>query len=619
MATSVENRIAQAMSALQARGYTPEQAAGVVGNWIAESNMSPMVVQNKPGTYDDDGTTQDVLSNMPGPNIGYSYPQFTSPDRQKAFQKFVESLPKDISAEGVALLGALNELDTQGYEAGFKSKPDLLSATRYGFANYERPKSSQDKFSAEFAAELDRRREAAEKALGYATDAPFSPSYHTFSPDQNPNEAGVAAARMAMAAPAPAPGSISAGMSFTPPLPGAMPDVAGPLTPGYNFSPGFSSMGFNPQFAQPVTPQNPPAATQPTFANTSPPGWGSIAGNAIRDFASPTFSDSRASREPDGWNTPSPGLGNTPGPGMPAVSTPDYTTGSNGTFQSAPPSTMSAPGPTGATLAGDAISAARPVAGPLTPGYAFSSMKPKASAIAAAVADADAKAAAEAKAEMDRETARAKALSGLPQDDLTTATPVDAPAPKAPQVQKVMPRIAPRPVVQPPHPPSTPMTQKALNAYGLGDSPGSQLAAQIGTPNQFMGSGTSPQNFAKALTAISAITGNNLANVYASQLSSERPGISGVAFDALQNQYAKATNQPQTKGLLSGLLGDIGQAFGYGTSGAYGTASNPLSDGYMAGYGLGDAPSGGGFFSGLTNTLGGWGGGGFADNSRPGR
>lgn len=561
----------------------------------------------------------------------------------------------------------------------------------------------------------------------------------------------------------------SAGMSFTPALPGHM-DVPDPATPGYNFSQSFGNLGYNPQFAQPVTPQNPPksydplssirAPSDPFSANqmqalaaaaakmtgvaqvapkaptervsfddrttrepeswasnwspakeigvvtstpalsrwysdrkaaleaglpsppmpadarrelglpatastsydplssiaqpvtpqnppvaTQPGGWGAIAGNAISaartydplsSISAPTFATPRnqlPGASPDWGNA---GLGGGFG---------DFTTGSNGTFQKAPPSVMSAPepGPTGGSIAGAAIKQFAPQ--PVSAIPQFSNIKPTMAAVTAAVAAAD------EEAKKNAELAAAYTPPN-PRDDMYGVAPtVEKPTAtvKAPQVQKVQPRIVPKPVPMAPPPKPQPITQQQLNAAGLGDSPGSQLAAQIGTPSQFMGSGTSPQNFAKAVAAVAAINGNNLANSYAAQLNSNRPGVDGAAFNALQNEYAKATGQPGTTGILQGFMRDVGQAFSpifagssasnYGTpanpmsqkdlnafglgdalaprnGAAYGTPGNPMSQRDLNSYGLGDAPAGtsygGGssFMGGLGGLLGGLFGGG---------
>lgn len=339
------------------------------------------------------------------------------------------------------------------------------------------------------------------------------------------------------------------------------PPVASMEAPGYNFSQSFANgLGFNPQFAQPVTPQNPPAATQP--------GWGSIAGNAIsaaRPYDPLSSISPPARSTPDfgpDWGTP--GLGGGFG---------DFTTGSNGTFQKAPPSVMSAPepGPTGGSIAGAAIKQFAPAQVSAIP--QFSSIRPQMATVTAAVAAAD------------EEAAKNKALAEAytppsARDDMygvaPTAEPATTATPKAPQVQKVTPRIVPKAVpMQPPHPPSVPMTARDLASYGLGDSPGSQLSAAIGTPSQFMGTSTSPKDFAKAVAAVAAINGNNLANQYAAQLNSNRPEIQGVAYNALQNQYAQATGQPQTKSLLGGFLGDIGQIFTGASTPQIGFSNSP--------------------------------------------
>jgi len=329
------------------------------------------------------------------------------------------------------------------------------------------------------------------------------------------------------------------------------PSVQSMEAPGFNFSQSYGSLGYNPQFAQPVTPQNPPAATQP--------GWGSIAGEAIG-----------AARPPASVPNYGPDYGNA-GPGMPAVSTPDYTTGSNGTLQQSPPSVM---GPTGASLAGQAIGAAAP----LSALPQFSSMRPTMSGVDQAIAAADEAAAKNA------ELAQAYKPPSIRDDMYGVAPTVEPPsaavtAPKAPQVQKAMPRIAPKAV---PMQPATPTTPQGLAKYGLGDrpqSPGEALSQQIGTPQDFMGSSTSPQAFGKAVAAVAAINGSKDAQTYAGLLSD--PHLGGVAFDALNNEYAKATNQMQTPTLYDrAALSPIGRMLGMTANqlpfNGYGAANSPM-------------------------------------------
>lgn len=575
-----EQRIQQAMNTLQSQGYTREQAAGIVGNWLAESgpNLNPQQVENQDrygNVYRDEGTTQDVINGIPGPGTGYGLAQYTPSSRQRAFKKALEDMPTDWNGYQASVEAAAKEI-ADSYP-GFAKAKTLEDAARYGLKTYENPK---DKSESVAEARIAKARLAYNLGTDTAPDAlttdPTLGNTHLYryGPDQSLAEDGAQRARIGMPSNVNLGGGLgdvggqSAGMSFTPALPAPMPQPAPSVMDNYGFS-NFGSMGYNPQFAQPVTPQNPPAASRyDPLSSISPPsqapqpGWGSIAGNAI-GAARPSPS------------TPDFGpMGNTPGLGMPAVSTPDYTTGSNGSFQTAPPSTM-APGPTGATLAGGAIGAMAPVSAIPT----FSSIRPQMSAVTTALAAAD------AETQKNAELAAAYKPPRLRDDMYGVAPTVEPPtaavtAPKAPQVQKVQPRIAPKPVpMQPPHPPSVPMTQKDLNSYGLGDSPGSQLAASIGTPQQFMGTSTSPQDFAKTVAAVAAINGSKDAQTYASQLSD--PHLGGVAFDALNNEYAKATNQMQTPTLYDrAALSPIGRMLGMTANqlpfNGYGAANSPM-------------------------------------------
>lgn len=612
MASLREQRIQQAMNALQAEGYTPTQAAAVVGNWLAESGLNPTASfgDNNPPTGEN-LTVGDVIAANPGKDYGIA--QYTG-QRRKDFISFLKTLPTGIDAYGASLLGALNELDKKGYGKEFKSKKDLEAAVDYGFRKYETPGVVIDGTKAAQDREFSRRYALAKLALSTdpLQETPFKPSYFTFAPDQTPNEAGVAAARMKMTPAVPA--RESAGMSFTPPLPGAMPDVAGPLTPGYNFSNLFG-MGlpdplagaqnlFSPvkdyerqpmpqvspdsmrQFLQ-DTPPNPGLREIPAAPRATPPwSWPQAQTyDPLSSIGTMLPSAPPASGIPDygpDWGTP--------GPGLPAVSTPDYTTGSDGTFQTTAPSTM-APKTTTADPVGAPAASVVPQ---------FTKMVPSYAAVAAAVAAADEKAAKDAASEMDRETARAKALSGLPQDTATAslALPAKPPAaaPPAKPVQK--PRLPPLPPPQ--------VVRTVPQPKEAPKDPGTALKDQFGTPQQFMGSGVSAQDFAKGVAAVAAINGNDKAKAYAGQLTSERPGISGVAFDALQNEFAKATSQPQTKGLLG--------AFGLGVPSqpAIGASNSPSPTQGMYVQGPNGAPTWANYSTdqqnALNNSSGFWGG-----------
>ena len=188
-----------------------------------------------------------------------------------------------------------------------------------------------------------------------------------------------------------------------------------------------------------------------------------------------------------------------------------------------------------------------------------------------------------APAEQDREAARAAALSSLPQapqaplpaPNVNVPMPAEVPAapdvlakqvPEAlpppvtvsapPKVAAVSaPQRAPRVAPSRPQPSVGPQTQ----AMDQPQDPVQSFSQQVGTPQNFMS--MNPKDFGMAVGAMAALSPNaQKINALAAQVSDPKVGI--VAQNALQNEYAGLTGQPQTKSLWGGLWGDLSKAFG---------------------------------------------------------
>lgn len=130
------------------------QAAGIVGNLIQESSLVPDRVQGsgiKKGPLKLDGKT------------GYSYPQWTSIDRQKNFAKYMESKGFDWKNKGATDEMATGFLaqEFKGYMSNvFKNTKDVASASNWVLFNYEKPadqgKSEQKERATDAAAVLSK-------------------------------------------------------------------------------------------------------------------------------------------------------------------------------------------------------------------------------------------------------------------------------------------------------------------------------------------------------------------------------------------------------------------------------------------------------------------------------
>ena len=119
------------MSLLSIKDY---QAAGIVGNLIQESALVPDRIQGKPpsqgGALKVDGVT------------GYSYPQWTSIDRQRNFAKYMESKGFDWKTKGATdemATGFLVKEFKQAMSSRFTNTKNAAEASNWVLFNYERP------------------------------------------------------------------------------------------------------------------------------------------------------------------------------------------------------------------------------------------------------------------------------------------------------------------------------------------------------------------------------------------------------------------------------------------------------------------------------------------------
>ena len=119
------------MSLLSIKDY---QAAGIVGNLIQESALVSDRIQGKPpsqgGPLKVDGVT------------GYSYPQWTSIDRQRNFAKYMESKGFDWKTKGATdemATGFLVKEFKQAMSSRFTNTKNAAEASNWVLFNYERP------------------------------------------------------------------------------------------------------------------------------------------------------------------------------------------------------------------------------------------------------------------------------------------------------------------------------------------------------------------------------------------------------------------------------------------------------------------------------------------------
>lgn len=139
------------MSLLNIKDY---QAAAIVGNVIQESSLVPDRIQGsgmKRGPLKLDGVT------------GYSYPQWTSIDRQRNFAKYMESKGFDWKRKGATDEMATGFLaqEFKGYMSSvFKNTKDVGTASNWVLFNYEKPadqgKREQSERATDAKAVLDK-------------------------------------------------------------------------------------------------------------------------------------------------------------------------------------------------------------------------------------------------------------------------------------------------------------------------------------------------------------------------------------------------------------------------------------------------------------------------------
>jgi hypothetical protein len=114
-------------------GIKDYQAAAIVGNMIQESSLVPDKLQG--GAK---GTLQEAMSK----GIGYSYPQWTDPGRQRKFAEYMESKGHDWKTKGatddLALGYVIEEFPTY-MSSVFTNTKDVASASNWVLTNYEGP------------------------------------------------------------------------------------------------------------------------------------------------------------------------------------------------------------------------------------------------------------------------------------------------------------------------------------------------------------------------------------------------------------------------------------------------------------------------------------------------
>jgi hypothetical protein len=109
------------------------QAAGIVGNLIQESSLVPDRIQGsgmKRGPLKVDGVT------------GYSYPQWTSRDRQQSFANYMQKQGHDWRTKGAtdALATGFLATEFKGYMSSvFTGTKDVAAASNWVLKNYEKP------------------------------------------------------------------------------------------------------------------------------------------------------------------------------------------------------------------------------------------------------------------------------------------------------------------------------------------------------------------------------------------------------------------------------------------------------------------------------------------------
>lgn len=114
-------------------GIKDYQAAGIVGNIIQESSLVPDILE---------GGRRGTLQQAMNQGLGYSYPQWTDPGRQRNFANYLESKGHDWRRKG-----ATDELATgflaqefKGYMSNvFTGTKNAAAASTWVLKNYEKP------------------------------------------------------------------------------------------------------------------------------------------------------------------------------------------------------------------------------------------------------------------------------------------------------------------------------------------------------------------------------------------------------------------------------------------------------------------------------------------------
>lgn len=161
---AVSDRTAHAMGYFQSRGYTKEQAAGIVGNLLAESTLNTGARNGGDGA---DGSD----------SIGIA--QWNS-DRAKALKKFAAMNHADWRDFGIQLAFVEHELKTSEKAAGnaLRSAKDVREATE-AIIMYERPAGSNN--GARSAHNYAGRLKFAAQAAGQESNPDW---YKNISPEQ---------------------------------------------------------------------------------------------------------------------------------------------------------------------------------------------------------------------------------------------------------------------------------------------------------------------------------------------------------------------------------------------------------------------------------------------------
>lgn len=193
-----------------------------------------------------------------------------------------------------------------------------------------------------------------------------------------------------------------------------------------------------------------------------------------------------------------------------------------------------------------------------------------------------------------------------PVADVQVPLPAEVPAlayaPPMPANRPVAPAVA---AVSRPKLPSLPKLAPAVpEAPQRPVDPVQAFSQQVGSPQSFMS--MNPREFGAAIGTLASLSPDALRiNALAAQVSDPRVGI--VAQNALQDAYAGATGQPQTRSLWSGLAGDLSQAFGF--SPGLGLSNSPAASQGMYVQGADGSPVWANFSDDQRNALssGGWG------------